>query len=72
MFLLQNSIKLLCYFRKITLYFKVYNKTKKLAGITLPLEVRANEKIRVLKNKIRDKEGVPVDAQFLIFGRNAF
>jgi ubiquitin len=41
---------------------------KTLTGRTISLLVEEDESIRVVKEKLKDKEGVPVDEQRLIYG----
>ncbi len=46
----------------------VYNKTRKLAGITIFLNVEANDRIEQVKRQIENETQVPVDMQWIVFG----
>ena len=40
---------------------------KTLTGKTITLDIDQNDSVEALKNKIREKEGIPADSQRLIF-----
>jgi len=46
----------------------VYNKTRKLAGITIFLNVNAEDRIEHVKRCIENETKVPVDVQWIVFG----
>lgn len=56
----------------MNLTFKVYNKTRKLAGITLQLEATPENTVSDIKNQIQDQAGMPLDAQWIIFGSSSY